>query len=648
MSNLIDPLVDQLVGLYAGKTLYPALHPDGVLVRVAILPIIGDLPAIRKLCGYVAPTAELFCTSCKSKAQEMEDLLFGTWEQQIAADIRYSAERWRQCKTIAGRNAVTAETGVRWSPLHRLSYWDPVKSVVIGFMHNTVEGVLVRHLRVMWGIGAPDSVVKAFKEALVEDHESLDGYESSEYDSEVAGLAQEAKEHGDTSPLQPRRSRSLSQASSAPNEDVAMEDASDPPYSDATEWADRDYEDLGIPELCAFSDEELAEIRQCIRDIPLPTWVARPPANLGEASHGKLKADVVLVLFTVIFPMIVPEIFSRPHAEASRRRFVMLENFAHLVAAMNIVSSYSPSASLADDYMTHYVKYRELRRDLWPNQHSVPNDHIAMHNGEALKFWGPLAPLSEFAYERQNGVLAAIPTNNHYYDMDLTMLRQICRRGRLEALICDGVQKNPTLQKLCSIIFPATLRSETLSAAETAAIGATNKPLQRQHYQLILNYVNQPMALWRDCNAIPHPPLAKILPPSAKSLLSITIESRTYSTKPSHFGNSSVFLHVPHSPATRTGFIEHIWTIPMDNKVRMFLFVNMHQELEDEEVAKAPYVAVADMQTGIISCSASSVQIIIEPSHIICHAPLYKRPSGTFGIDQDVYVVNTALNRGRK
>ncbi|EJD44021.1 hypothetical protein AURDEDRAFT_125337 [Auricularia subglabra TFB-10046 SS5] len=437
ISNLIDPLVEQLIGLFSGKAMKTAHHPDGVTVRVAILPIVGDLPAIRKLCGYVAPTADFLCSYCPTLHAEIDDDLGGVGYLRQPNDVRNAAARWKQATTIAKRNTITTQTGVRWSPLHKLSYWDPVKSPVIGFMHNIVEGVLVHHLRVLWGIGAPDSLVKAHKEALVEDHESLDGYDPSEYDSELEGLAQEFSESGDSLPSHPRRGRSAS--SSTDDDDMMVDDGDHPPptsessntpstshhgtpvpdapsaadastSSGATERADPDYEDLGIPELCIFSDDKLGEIRQCIQNVALPTWVSRPPHNLGEASHGKLKADTVLLLFTVILPMIVPEILSRT---PDRRRSALLKKFAHLVAATHIVSSYSTSDALADQYTSHYVRYRQTRHQLWPAQHSLPNHHIAAHNGEALKFWGPLAPLSEFPYERQNGVLAAISTNNH-------------------------------------------------------------------------------------------------------------------------------------------------------------------------------------------------------------------------------------------
>ncbi|KAJ7111670.1 hypothetical protein C8R44DRAFT_632715, partial [Mycena epipterygia] len=42
---------------------------------------------------------------------------------------------------------------------------------------------------------------------------------------------------------------------------------------------------------------------------------------------------------------------------------------------------------------------------------SVPNHHLAMHNGDQMKFWGPLALLSKFPGERMNGGLGKIKTN---------------------------------------------------------------------------------------------------------------------------------------------------------------------------------------------------------------------------------------------
>jgi hypothetical protein len=55
----------------------------------------------------------------------------------------------------------------------------------------------------------------------------------------------------------------------------------------------------------AFTESELQEIINCIQNITLPTWDQRPPINIGEPSHGKLKAHEYLSLFTCIFPLVI-------------------------------------------------------------------------------------------------------------------------------------------------------------------------------------------------------------------------------------------------------------------------------------------------------------------------------------------------------
>ncbi|KZV78137.1 hypothetical protein EXIGLDRAFT_577645, partial [Exidia glandulosa HHB12029] len=170
LSHLIAPIISQLVALFVGMLFATFEHPDGVWVRAAILPIIADLGAIRKLCGY----------------------------------------RWRAATTIKARKEITDEAGIRWSPLHDLPYWDPVRSLVPGFMHNWCEGVLTRHLRVFWGIGIPDDVAEAEKAATALEQDAVTGYESSDYDAELEELARESQESGDTGPAGPRRERSRS------------------------------------------------------------------------------------------------------------------------------------------------------------------------------------------------------------------------------------------------------------------------------------------------------------------------------------------------------------------------------------------------------------------------------------------------------
>jgi hypothetical protein len=295
--------------------------------------------------------------------------------------------------------------------------WDPVRHITLGFMHNWLEGVLQRHLRLFWGIGRP-------KKKLVDTQDlgkldDVNGYSQSEM-SESSGYATEPEDssdsetghsagHTDPVPSMPMPSAmdvdEESDDSTTPTPETYF---NIPPFEDGDEYEDDEVTILDALGMFNFSPAELGSIRTCIRNISLPTWVARPPTNLGEASHGKLKAYEYLLLFTVIFPLIIPELWWGK----GQTQLAFLYNFHHVVGCTNILASFTTSNSHADQFTDLYVKYRKALPQLFPIKFkSVPNHHFAMHNGSLLKFWGPFAALSEFAGERMNGMLQKIKTN---------------------------------------------------------------------------------------------------------------------------------------------------------------------------------------------------------------------------------------------
>jgi hypothetical protein len=115
--------------------------------------------------------------------------------------------------------------------------------------------------------------------------------------------------------------------------------------------------------VCIFDSTSLAMIRQCLSDAVIPSWLERPPVNLGEKRHGKLKAGQWLQLFSVFLLLILPEIWlaSNSHHEA------LLDNFHDLVTYTNIICSYSVSSASADLYLHHFIQYRKSSKILFPN-----------------------------------------------------------------------------------------------------------------------------------------------------------------------------------------------------------------------------------------------------------------------------------------
>ncbi len=343
------------------------------------------------------------------------------------AEVREEAAKWKKAVSFAERERLERGNGVRWTSLHRLSYWDLVKHVMLGYMHNWLEGVLMQHLRVLWGIGRdqvheeqmkPDVDLRK-EEAEYENWTESDVTESA---SELEELTRELEEEGrsqssaTSSRLRPRSVPPSPPQSPTPSlsEEMSVDSGSTttvrPPRSETENEAFSDPEDdtyIDVPDdVYTLPAEYHKCLQQCIRDITLPTWVGRPPANLGEASHGKLRAYDYLVLFSFIFPLVVPKFWWAPDADRAR-----LQNFHQLVVSTNIVCSFKTSNQDADEYTDLYIRYRRGIRTLYDYWNSKPNHHYAMHNGDILKYWGPIPPLSEFPGERLIGLLQNINTN---------------------------------------------------------------------------------------------------------------------------------------------------------------------------------------------------------------------------------------------
>ena len=266
------------------------------------------------------------------------------------------------------------------------------------FHAQLLEGVLQHHLHVLC-IGLPEELKKAIVE-LKKDEQWLQA-DSQEFAEELEGLqkeVEEANEQADiaTCAMHEAFSPTLSTTSNVTPTQDNPQPNSYPFIDDDNEMIDLDSDFVPLDsEIFMFSNSELAAIHNCISNISLPTWVGRPPSNFGNKSHRKLKAHELLSLFSTIFPLIILEFWYSPTAMQTQKNH--LECFHHLVSAMNITCSFKTSNEEADQYTHHYIEYQKLIPVLFPQSHSLPNHHFAMHGGSQLKYWGPNPPISKFS-----------------------------------------------------------------------------------------------------------------------------------------------------------------------------------------------------------------------------------------------------------
>jgi hypothetical protein len=237
--------------------------------------------------------------------------------------------------------------------------------------------------------------------------------------------------------------------------------------------------------------------------------------------------------------------------------------------------------------------------------------------------------------------------------MDFTMLKQLARRGRFDAIIHDKEFTEPAMLQLAKILHHDNPGLNiSLDGVDVANILADAPHLHPDEYNMLLHYLQttaqQPW--WQHYKAMPHSNPAHVLPFCAQQPTQLTLEGkRTYSCQRSHEGNSSIQFYNPHTAqAPCTGFIQKIWQIPLQGVMQTFILVSPHQNLPSSEEQKAPYSQLPHLYTKVVAAQPSDKLLIIEPKDIITHLTFYKCPKGTFQINQDILVICWALNRSRK
>jgi hypothetical protein len=147
INNVIRPLVDDFIGFWSPGVYYRSTpsHPEGRLFRAAIVLLLGDLLAARKMSGI-----NQWCTQCPLAAADMDNLELETWPKPLTCEEhRKLAEEWKALDN-KGRQKHFGKHGIRYSELLRLPYWDPVRFTAVELSHNLLSNNAERHLRVLF------------------------------------------------------------------------------------------------------------------------------------------------------------------------------------------------------------------------------------------------------------------------------------------------------------------------------------------------------------------------------------------------------------------------------------------------------------------------------------------------------------------
>jgi hypothetical protein len=156
INNYLFPIVNQLNKLWSGYNLITHEYNNGRFVRGAIIGCSSDVPATRKLCGFIS--ARIACYRCYKSANFVNNQPnfggfadFNEWfvDRDIKV-IREKASQWKQCQTEEARKSHVSQHYVRWSEIYNLHYFNPVRHCVVDPMHCLFLGVAKWIVTKLW------------------------------------------------------------------------------------------------------------------------------------------------------------------------------------------------------------------------------------------------------------------------------------------------------------------------------------------------------------------------------------------------------------------------------------------------------------------------------------------------------------------
>ncbi|KAF8801722.1 hypothetical protein BYT27DRAFT_7114366 [Phlegmacium glaucopus] len=112
----------------------------------------------------------------------------------------------------------------------------------------------------------------------------------------------------------------------------------------------------------------MTELRSDIEHMYTPSWLTSVPTNLGEPSHGKLKADQWHTLGTTYLPVSLICLWDwlKDNDQRSRQCQKLLAVTLSLISAVVIASSWTTSQEKADLYLHHMQAYLNGLHELFP------------------------------------------------------------------------------------------------------------------------------------------------------------------------------------------------------------------------------------------------------------------------------------------
>ena len=146
LNSYLKPLVSDLLIFWDGTELDIGHLNCKRKVSCALLCVTCDLPAGRKVCGFLGHGAHFGCSRCLKKfsgtvgSMDYSGFDRQNWVLRSNEEHKRVAKKIREAKTKVTKDDLESSTGYRDTELLRLPYFDAARMLVIDPMHNLFLG----------------------------------------------------------------------------------------------------------------------------------------------------------------------------------------------------------------------------------------------------------------------------------------------------------------------------------------------------------------------------------------------------------------------------------------------------------------------------------------------------------------------------
>ena len=147
MNSLLDPIVSDLNKLFNGVMMK---NPTSLsTVRAVLSCCVCDMPATRKLCGFLSFHAKMGCSKCMKQFPRFSSINKSdfsgfdveNWNDRQCEVHLQKAREARDANNKKARESIESSYGARFSLLHNLICFNVVRCHVVDPMHNLFLGI---------------------------------------------------------------------------------------------------------------------------------------------------------------------------------------------------------------------------------------------------------------------------------------------------------------------------------------------------------------------------------------------------------------------------------------------------------------------------------------------------------------------------